>query len=90
MHGHVQGGGDLVRDQHVGPGRQRPRDGDALTLATFSPNAAHERGLRRLDGKGIERLSTKELFYDWVRTIEAAEAFHDAHPGLAVPPGVRM
>ncbi|MFJ9776916.1 isochorismatase family protein [Kitasatospora sp. NPDC101157] len=58
--------------------------------ATYSPNAAHERGLRRLDSLGIERLSTKELFYDWVRTIEAADAFHDANPGLVVPPGVRL
>ncbi|WP_329461300.1 isochorismatase family protein [Streptomyces sp. NBC_01431] len=58
--------------------------------ATYSPGPAHERGLRRLSGRGVETLSTKELFYDWVRTIEQANAFHDTHAGLAVPPGVRL
>ncbi|OKJ75309.1 isochorismatase family protein [Streptomyces sp. CB02460] len=58
--------------------------------AAYSPGQAHERGLRRLAGRGIETLSTKELFYDWVRTIQDAEAFHDTHADLAVPPGVRL
>ncbi|MFD6433747.1 isochorismatase family protein [Streptomyces venezuelae] len=58
--------------------------------ATYSPGAAHERGLRRLAGRGIETLSAKELFYDWVRTIERANTFHDTHADLAVPPGVRL
>ncbi|MEU6485412.1 isochorismatase family protein [Streptomyces sp. NPDC046887] len=58
--------------------------------AAYSPGAAHERGLRRLAGQSIETLSTKELFYDWVRTIQDADAFHDTHPELAVPPGVRL
>ncbi|MGH4030979.1 isochorismatase family protein [Actinomycetota bacterium Odt1-20B] len=58
--------------------------------ATYSPGPAHERGLRRLAARGIETLSAKELFYDWVRTIERADAFHDSHGELAVPPGVRL
>ncbi|MFE4860021.1 isochorismatase family protein [Streptomyces sp. NPDC056670] len=58
--------------------------------AAYSPGPAHERGLRRLAGRGIETLSTKELFYDWVRTIEGADAFHDTHGDLTVPPGVRL
>ncbi|MEU9002773.1 isochorismatase family protein [Streptomyces sp. NPDC048551] len=58
--------------------------------AAYSPDQAHERGLRRLAGRGIETLSTKELFYDWVRTIEYADAFHDTHTELTVPPGVRL
>ncbi|MFH8574080.1 isochorismatase family protein [Streptomyces sp. NPDC017993] len=58
--------------------------------ATFSPRHAHQAGLRRLAEEGIETLSTKELFYDWVRTIERANAFHQATPHLAVPPGVRF
>lgn len=56
--------------------------------ATFSPGAAHLAGLRRLAAAGVETLSTKELFYDWVRTIERANAFHRATPHLAVPPGL--
>ncbi|MEU6282756.1 isochorismatase family protein [Streptomyces sp. NPDC047028] len=58
--------------------------------AAYSPGRAHERGLRRLAGRGIETLSTKELFYDWVRTVEAADAFHDTHRDLPLPPGVRL
>ncbi|MER5206050.1 isochorismatase family protein [Streptomyces sp. NPDC002825] len=58
--------------------------------AAYSPGQAHERGLRRLAGRGIETLSTKELFYDWVRTIQDADAFHDTHADLAPPPGVRL
>ncbi|MFJ6700330.1 isochorismatase family protein [Streptomyces sp. NPDC091272] len=58
--------------------------------ATFSPGPAHPAGLRRLAAAGIETLSTKELFYDWVRTIERANAFHRATPHLPVPPGLRF
>ncbi|MEV0528842.1 isochorismatase family protein [Streptomyces sp. NPDC050439] len=58
--------------------------------AAYSPGPAHERGLRRLAGRGIETLSTKEVFYDWVRTIKDADAFHDSHDELTVPPGVRL
>ncbi|MER7953124.1 isochorismatase family protein [Streptomyces sp. NPDC096030] len=58
--------------------------------AAYSPGQAHERGLRRLAGRGIESLSAKELFYDWVRTIQDADAFHDTHADLTVPPGVRL
>ncbi|MFJ9344621.1 isochorismatase family protein [Streptomyces sp. NPDC101733] len=58
--------------------------------ATYSPDAAHENGLRRLAAHGIETLSTKELFYDWVRTNDDANTFHDAHPSLTVPVGVRL
>jgi nicotinamidase-related amidase len=58
--------------------------------ATFSPGRAHEAGLRRLAASGIETLSAKELFYDWVRTIERANAFHEATADLAVPSGVRL
>ncbi|MYU05999.1 isochorismatase family protein [Streptomyces sp. SID8366] len=58
--------------------------------AAYSPGPAHERGLRRLRGQRIETLSTKELFYDWARTIEYADTFHDTHADLSVPPGVRL
>ncbi|MEU7003853.1 isochorismatase family protein [Nonomuraea sp. NPDC046570] len=56
--------------------------------ATFSPGPAHEAGLRRLDAQGIETLTVKEVFYDWMRTIEAANAFHDGHRDLGLPQGV--
>ncbi|MFG2718475.1 isochorismatase family protein [Streptomyces sp. NPDC048416] len=58
--------------------------------AAYAPGSAHDRGLRRVGGAGIEILSTKELFYDWVRTIEYADTFHDTHADLTPPPGVRL
>lgn len=61
-----------------------------ISDASFSPGQAHEAGLRRLAASGIETLSTKQLFYDWVRTIERANALHEETPDLAVPPGVRL
>jgi nicotinamidase-related amidase len=58
--------------------------------ATFSPGEAHEHGLRRLADLGIERLSAKSLFYDWVGTLERARAIEATHPTLAEPPGFSL
>jgi nicotinamidase-related amidase len=58
--------------------------------ATFSPGEAHEHGLRRLSDLGIERLSAKSLFYDWVGTLERARAIEATHPTLAEPPGFSL
>lgn len=72
---------------------QLPHAGKRVVVvddAAYSPGQAYERGLRRLAGRGIETLSAKELFYDWVRIIECAHTFHDTHADLAVPPGVRL
>src|SRR4029077_9301627 len=44
----------------------------AVTDALYSPARAHERGLARLRASGVQLLSAKELFYDWVRTLSAA------------------
>ena len=58
--------------------------------ATFSPGAAHEHGLRRVAEAGATVIHAKGVYYEWVRTLEAARAFVRAHPDLAEPPGFRL
>ncbi|HEX7994791.1 MAG TPA: isochorismatase family protein [Streptosporangiaceae bacterium] len=58
--------------------------------AVFSPFGAHAPGLDRLRGLGFELLRCKSIYYDWLRTLEAARAFQDAHPDLSQPPGFSL
>jgi nicotinamidase-related amidase len=53
--------------------------------AVQSPGDAHEFGLDRLRQLGIELVSMKGLFYEWLRTVEAAYAFEREHSDLKVP-----
>lgn len=54
--------------------------------AVASP-AGNESGLDRMRRAGAITLTTKQLHYEWMRTVERSRAFADAHPGLE-PPGV--
>jgi nicotinamidase-related amidase len=58
--------------------------------ATYSPGAAHEHGLRRVAEAGAAVIHAKGVYYEWVRTLDAARAFQRAHPDLAEPPGFRL
>ena len=58
--------------------------------ATFSPGEMHEAGLRRIAAAGGELLHAKGVYYEWVRTLEAARAFELGHPDLAEPPGFSL
>jgi nicotinamidase-related amidase len=62
----------------------------AIVDALFSPSSAHEHGLARLRAEGVQLLSAKELFYDWVRSVDNARAVVAANPGLASPPGFSL
>jgi nicotinamidase-related amidase len=55
--------------------------------ATFSPGSMHEHGLQHLRDAGVEIRHAKGVYYDWIRTLEAARAFVRAHPDLSDPPG---
>ena len=55
--------------------------------AVESPAGAHAHGLARLRDLGVELVHCKGIYYDWVRTLEAALAFEREHPELAQPPG---
>jgi nicotinamidase-related amidase len=54
---------------------------------TFAPGAMHDHGLRRMAESGAVVVHAKGVYYEWVRTLEAARAFERDHPGLADPPG---
>lgn len=47
----------------------------------------HEPGLERMRRAGAISLVTKQLHYEWMRTVDRSRAFTAAHPGLE-PPGV--
>jgi len=61
-----------------------------VTDATFSPGPMHELGLRRIREAGVELHHAKGVYYDWIRTLEAARTFTAEHPDLAEPPGFRL
>ena len=58
--------------------------------ATYAPEATHDAGLRRMASAGVELVHAKGVYYEWVRTLEAARAFERDHPALADPPGFRL
>jgi nicotinamidase-related amidase len=58
--------------------------------AVYSPFGAHVPGIARLRDLGFELVHCKGIYYDWVRTVQAARAFHDANPQLAEPPGFSL
>jgi nicotinamidase-related amidase len=58
--------------------------------AVYSAGAGHTNGLVRLRAEGIEMLSAKELYYEWLRDLPTVRAFDAAHPDLAVPPGFSL
>ncbi len=55
--------------------------------ATYAPGPMHDAGLRRLAAAGAEIVHAKGVYYEWIRTLEAARAFERDHPELADPPG---
>jgi len=58
--------------------------------AVYSPFGAHAPGLTRLRDLGFELLRCKSVYYDGIRTLEAARAFQHEHPDLADPPGFSL
>ena len=58
--------------------------------ATGSPGEMHEHGLRRMRDAGAIALHAKGVYYEWIRSLEAALAFERAHPELADPPGFSL
>ena len=56
--------------------------------ASASPGAAHAAGVRRLSDAGVALVSTKGLFYEWVRTVERADDVDAQVVALGVPEGL--
>ncbi len=58
--------------------------------AVYSPFGAHQPGLARLRGLGVELIHCKGAYYDWARTLADAVAFEAGNPHLATPPGFSL
>lgn len=58
--------------------------------AVHSAGEAHAHGLARLRADGVEMLSAKELYYEWLRDLPSVRAFDGAHPELTAPPGFSL
>lgn len=58
--------------------------------AVYSAGAGHVNGVARLRAEGVELLSAKELYYEWLRDLPSVRAFDAAHPELATPPGFSL
>ncbi|HET9083540.1 MAG TPA: isochorismatase family protein [Candidatus Limnocylindrales bacterium] len=58
--------------------------------ATYSPGSMHGHGLRRIAEAGGVVTHAKGVYYEWLRTVEAADSFTNAHPELAEPPGFSL
>ena len=58
--------------------------------AVYSPFGAQAPGLARLRDLGFELVHCKGIYYDWVRTPQAARAFRAGNQQLAEPPGFSL
>jgi nicotinamidase-related amidase len=58
--------------------------------ATHSPGSMHDHGLRRIAEAGGTVIHAKGLYYEWLRTVDAATDFRRDHPELGDPPGFRL
>lgn len=58
--------------------------------AIHSAGEGHRNGLNRLWQEGVELISAKELYYEWLRSLPMVRAFDTAHPDLASPPGFSL
>ena len=58
--------------------------------AVASPGSAHEAGIERMRQAGAVGVLTKQLHYEWMRTVSRSREFEAAHPGLVQPPGVEL
>ena len=61
--------------------------GDRVVVAADAVYAAPRPRPRPPAYLGVELVHCKGVYYDWVRTLEAALAFEREHPDLAEPPG---
>jgi nicotinamidase-related amidase len=58
--------------------------------ATYAPGATHQAGIRRVAEAGVSIVHAKGVYYEWIRTLDAARAFEREHPELAEPPGFSL
>jgi nicotinamidase-related amidase len=56
--------------------------------AVLAPGDAHDDGLERLRAAGVTSVGVKGLFYEWVRTVDAARKLNDDMASVPVPDGL--
>lgn len=58
--------------------------------ALFSPGEAHEQGITRLQGEGVAVLSTKGVFYDWIRGVDELDEVIARDARIRTTPGFHL
>jgi len=58
--------------------------------ATAAPEPAHTAGLSRMRDAGVVVVHVKNLYYEWLRTVEQAHRFRSESAHLRVPEGLRL
>jgi nicotinamidase-related amidase len=62
----------------------------AVADATGSPGTAHVAGLARMRDAGVIIVDTKNLYYEWLRTVARVGQFRRANADVKVPDGMRL
>jgi nicotinamidase-related amidase len=62
----------------------------AVADATGAPDPAHAAGLSRMREAGVVIVNVKNLYYEWLRTVEQVRRFRTECAHLAVPEGLRL
>jgi nicotinamidase-related amidase len=60
----------------------------AVVDAVGSPAPGQEIGLARMQNAGVIMVNMKSLFYEWLRTVEAVNRFHQELPEMRVLAGI--
>jgi nicotinamidase-related amidase len=58
--------------------------------AVLAPGDAHGDGIERMRAAGVTLVGAKGLFYEWVRTVEAAWELDDRLASVPVPDGLTL
>jgi nicotinamidase-related amidase len=62
----------------------------AVADATGAPEPAHTAGLSRMREAGVVIVNVKNLYYEWLRTVEQVQRFRTECAHLVVPEGLRL
>jgi len=62
----------------------------AVADATGAPEPAHTAGLSRMREAGVVIVNVKNLYYEWLRTVEQVRRFRTECAHLVVPEGLRL
>jgi hypothetical protein len=58
--------------------------------AVLSPGDGHDDGIERMRAAGATLIGTKGLFYEWVRTVDAAWKLDAGMSSVPVPDGLTL